>query len=37
MPTADAGTFPGWERRGLSFKVLDPATAVANVSPVCRF
>jgi hypothetical protein len=33
----DAGMFPGWQRTGLSFKVLDPATAVANVSPVCRF
>ncbi len=33
----DAGMFPGWQRTGFSFKVLDPSTAVANVSPVCRF
>ena len=33
----DAGMFPGWQRTGLSFKVLDPATVIANVSPVCRF
>jgi hypothetical protein len=33
----DTGAFVGWQRTGLGFKVLDPATAVANVSPVCRF
>ena len=33
----DGGRFPGWERTGLSFKVLDPATAISGVLPVCRF
>ncbi len=33
----DGGQFPGWLRTGLAFKVLDPATAIAGVSPVCRF
>ena len=33
----DGGQFPGWQRTSLSFKVLDPATAVAGVVPVCRF
>lgn len=33
----DTGGFVGWQRTGLKFKVLDPATAIANVSPVCRF
>jgi hypothetical protein len=33
----DTGMFPGWQRTGLRFKVLDPGTAVTNVSPVCRF
>ena len=33
----DAGAHVGWERTGYSFKVFDPATAVANASPVCRF
>jgi hypothetical protein len=33
----DAGSFVGWQRTGLGFKVLDPATTVAGVSPVCRF
>jgi hypothetical protein len=33
----DAGVFAGWQRTGLSFKVLDPSTTIAGVSPVCRF
>ncbi len=33
----DGGQFPGWQRTGLSFKVLDPATAIPGVVPVCRF
>ena len=33
----DAGAHVGWARTGYSFKVFDPATAVANASPVCRF
>jgi hypothetical protein len=33
----DTGGFVGWKRTALSFKVLDPTTATANVSPVCRF
>ena len=33
----DSGVFAGWQRTGLSFKVLDPATTVPGISPVCRF
>ena len=33
----DNGTFVGWKRTGLSFKVSDPATASLSLSPVCRF
>src|SRR5438132_5540428 len=33
----DGGQFPGWQRTSLSFKVLDPATAVPGAVPVCRF
>ena len=33
----DTGVFEGWQRTGLSFKVLDPSTSLPNVSPVCRF
>jgi hypothetical protein len=33
----DAGAFQGWQRTGLSFKVLDPGTPLAGVSQVCRF
>src|ERR1700694_212697 len=31
------GQFPGWPRTGFRFKFLAPATAVATVSPGCRF
>jgi hypothetical protein len=33
----DSGVFGGWQRTGQSFKVLDPATAIPGISPVCRF
>ena len=33
----DGGQFPGWQRTSLSFKVLDPTTAVPGAVPVCRF
>src|SRR5690349_76613 len=33
----DTGFFHGWQRTGLSFKVADPATVAAAMSPVCRF
>ena len=33
----DNGTFVGWKRTGLSFKVADPATVAAGFNPVCRF
>ena len=33
----DGGTFPGWQRTSLGFKVYDPATAIPGLVPVCRF
>ena len=33
----DSGALRGWQRTGLSFKVLDPATPAPGSVPVCRF
>lgn len=34
----DAGRFPGWQRTGLSFNVVDPAADTGGTaSPVCRY
>src|SRR3954447_15418018 len=33
----DTGFFVGWQRTGLNFKVIDPASPTAGDTPVCRF
>jgi hypothetical protein len=33
----DTGFFIGWQRTGLNFKVIDPASPTAGDTPVCRF
>src|SRR5207244_2964963 len=33
----DTGVFVGWQRTGLDFKVIDPASSSPGDTPVCRF
>ena len=33
----DAGRFPGWQRTGMSFNVVDAGDTSPGTSPVCRF